>query len=73
LREAVENGGWTGAGAGAEYALANNWSFKTEYLYIRLPTRDDDVGGGERVQYKTDAHFARIGVNYRFGGPGARY
>jgi len=60
-------------GAGAEYALANNWSFKTEYLYIRLPTRDIDVGGDDKFQYKTDAHFARVGLNYRFGGPGARY
>ena len=60
-------------GAGVEYALASNWSFKTEYLYIRLPTRDIDVGIDDKFQYKTDAHFARVGLNYRFGGPGARY
>jgi outer membrane immunogenic protein len=60
-------------GAGAEYALANNWSFKTEYLYIKLPTRDIHIDVDEKFQYKTDAHFARVGLNYRFGGSGARY
>jgi outer membrane immunogenic protein len=57
-------------GAGAEYALGNNWSFKAEYLFIKLPTKevndfakDDDAA----FQFTTDAHFARIGLNYRFG------
>jgi opacity protein-like surface antigen len=27
-------------GAGVEYALASNWSFKAEYLFIKLPTKD---------------------------------
>ena len=59
-------------GAGVEYALAGNWSFKAEYLFIKLPSKD--VGSSVAVdrfntfQYTTDAHFARIGLNYRFGG-----
>ena len=65
-------------GAGVEYAWANNWSFKAEYLFIKLPTKDLGQAfiesQSEHFQFTTDAHFARVGLNYRFGGPvGARY
>jgi outer membrane immunogenic protein len=64
-------------GAGVEYALASNWSFKAEYLFIKLPTKDIGLSfanaPGNTFQYTTDAHFARVGLNYRFDGPGARY
>jgi outer membrane immunogenic protein len=63
-------------GAGVEYALAGNWSFKAEYLFIKLPTEDiglSFVNSPVKLQYTTDAHFARVGLNYRFGGVGARY
>lgn len=67
--------GWT-VGAGFEYALNRNWSFKAEYLYL-------DFGNVRGVAVLTPAfadltyssstrltaNLARIGVNYRFGGP----
>jgi outer membrane immunogenic protein len=57
-------------GAGAEYALGNNWSFKAEYLFIKLPTKevnDFEKSSDAAFQFTTDAHFARVGLNYRFG------
>jgi outer membrane immunogenic protein len=57
-------------GAGAEYAFGNNWSLKAEYLFIKLPTKEvNDFGQDDRAafQFTTDAHFARLGLNYRFG------
>jgi len=61
-------------GTGVEYALAGNWSFKAEYLFIKLPTKEvADPRQDATFQYTTDAHFARVGLNYRFDGPGARY
>jgi outer membrane immunogenic protein len=61
-------------GTGLEYAWTNNWSLKAEYLFIKLPTMEglflrDPIN----FQYTTDAHFARLGLNYRFGGPAAKY
>ena len=68
------NIGWT-AGAGAEFALTNNWSVKGEYLYANL--------GSKSLAYNTNAflpttvsatsaaHTGRVGVNYRFGFGGA--
>jgi outer membrane immunogenic protein len=59
------------AGAGVEYAFASNWSAKLEYLYIGLPTRDVDdssyPGYGYNYSFKSDAHFVRAGLNYKFG------
>jgi len=57
-------------GAGAEYAFGNNWSLKAEYLFIKLPTQDanDFANNSDAAfQFTTEAHFARIGLNYRFG------
>ena len=66
--------GWT-VGGGAEWALANNWSLKGEYLYY-------DLGSGSHLMtdplnpatiFAARADFkgsiARAGLNYRFGGP----
>jgi opacity protein-like surface antigen len=55
-----------------------DWSFKAEYLFIKLPTKDIGLSFQENqfrtFQYATDAHFARVGLNYRFDGPvAARY
>jgi len=58
-------------GTGVEYAFAGNWSFKAEYLFIKLPTKDlrpsDPEDRTSTFQYTNDAHFARVGLNYRFG------
>ena len=67
--------GWT-AGAGAEYALDRHLSFRIEYLYTDLGSRDLTGGGGFNapgvslfnadVREKTDANLMRAGVNFRF-------
>jgi outer membrane immunogenic protein len=66
--------GWT-VGAGFEYMLAQNWSFKTEYLYVDLGKDNLDLsalaGGlpfpaGVSVSEQTRMHVVRAGVNYHF-------
>jgi outer membrane immunogenic protein len=83
--------GWT-VGAGAEAALGNNWSVKFEYLYMDLGhvggssatnTTIVTVRGTTTtttLAYLFNTRFTdsivRVGLNYRFGGPGpvvARY
>ena len=59
--------GWT-VGGGLEYALANNWSAKLEYLYVDLGKFDCGGACGAvpptNVDYRT--HVARLGLNYKF-------
>jgi outer membrane immunogenic protein len=68
--------GWT-VGAGIEYMIAQNWSLKTEYLYVDLGKDDLDlsalaaVGGGlfppgVSITEQTRLHVVRAGVNYHF-------
>jgi outer membrane immunogenic protein len=67
--------GWT-VGAGAEYAYSSNWSVKAEYLFVSLG-RSASTGLDTRfnpplqlvADTRNDFHIARVGVNYRFGGP----
>jgi outer membrane immunogenic protein len=65
--------GWT-LGAGAEYAIWNNWSIKAEYLYanfgkgrsapgIFLPGVATVFNNNRRDR---DVNIVRIGVNYKF-------
>jgi len=64
-------------GAGIEYAFTNNWSLKGEYLY--LGTRKTAVQSGltgvgipiteTNSSSEPGVHTAKIGINYRFGGP----
>ena len=71
--------GWT-VGAGVEAALGSNWSVKFEYLYMDL----GNVGGSSAIvvvpgvtsaAYIFNTRFtdsiARVGLNYKFGGPAA--
>uniref|UniRef100_UPI0025BC6AD0 outer membrane beta-barrel protein n=1 Tax=Bradyrhizobium sp. TaxID=376 RepID=UPI0025BC6AD0 len=76
------NAGWT-VGAGVESALGSNWSVKFEYLYMDLGS----VGGSSATNtttvvrtttalaYSFNTKFTdnivRVGLNYKFGGPGA--
>ena len=77
LSARTTHNGWT-AGVGLEYALTNNLSFKTEYLYV-------DFGGKNlysanygfataALDVETRVHVVRAGLNYRFGwgAPAAR-
>jgi len=67
--------GWT-AGAGVEYAFAPQWSFKTEYLYVDLGSRNlfstaiNDIPNGftanATMDVDTKFHTMKAGVNYRF-------
>jgi outer membrane immunogenic protein len=66
--------GWT-VGAGIEYAFAQQWSVKVEYLYIDLGTFTNTFAGvGPAFPTITaSTHFTdnivRAGINYNFGGP----
>ncbi|MFG1392104.1 outer membrane protein [Xanthobacter agilis] len=57
--------GWT-IGAGAEYAITNNWTFKAEYLYVDLGSSNS--GALDLVTLNSSAKFntMRAGVNYKF-------
>jgi outer membrane immunogenic protein len=66
------------AGAGIEYALTNNWSIKGEYLYLgtrKTFTQSGVAGASLAGTIETNSasdpgvHTAKIGINYRFGGP----
>jgi len=63
--------GWT-AGGGFELALANNWTFKTEYLHVQFGGESvvGVNGAGEpnvHVISRLTADIVRAGINYRFG------
>lgn len=62
--------GWT-IGGGWEYAFTPNWSFKVEYLYYDVGSEDVFLNNGTRSRFTIEntGNLARIGVNYRFGGP----
>jgi outer membrane immunogenic protein len=78
--------GWT-AGVGSEWQFAPNWSFKSEFLYMRF-VRDEqtftgvtvnginfgDPGRAYQINNQDEAWVTRIGINYRFGdwGKGVR-
>lgn len=66
------------AGGGIEYALAGNWSIKGEYLYLATQQTYTSngigaasVAGNSYFNSHSDpgVHTAKVGVNYRFGGP----
>ncbi|CAB4324823.1 porin family protein [Brucella sp. 6810] len=57
--------GWT-VGAGAEYAINNNWTLKSEYLYTDLGKHD--LINVNELSLKNDVkfHTVRVGLNYKF-------
>jgi outer membrane immunogenic protein len=63
--------GWT-VGAGVEYAIAKNWTVKTEYLYMDLGDQSaigSSIGAAPfQVGYnwETTAHIVNVGMNYKF-------
>ncbi len=68
-----ENSSRTGfaVGGGFEYAITNNLTVKTEYLYVNLGTNNivnTSLFGvvGLNVNQKTQANIARAGINYKF-------
>jgi outer membrane immunogenic protein len=60
--ESNTSAGWT-IGAGAEFAINQNWSAKVEYLYVDLSERNFMLTG---LQNGYSFSTVRLGVNYRF-------
>ncbi|QOF72379.1 porin family protein [Aminobacter sp. SR38] len=59
--------GWT-IGAGAQYALSDNWSLRAEYLYVDLQDNRGSFGSGDayRYDFDTNLHVVRLGASYGF-------
>jgi outer membrane immunogenic protein len=58
--------GWA-AGGGIEYALADHWTVKAEYLHVGLPDRTAiDVASGYAFKFKDSLDIGRVGINYKF-------
>jgi outer membrane immunogenic protein len=59
--------GWTGGG-GIEYAFANRWSAKVEYLYVDLGKINCSAtcSGGNPFDVTFTSNVMRGGVNFRF-------
>ncbi|MDT3688065.1 MAG: outer membrane beta-barrel protein [Pseudorhodoplanes sp.] len=62
--------GWT-IGGGVEWAFADPWSVKLEYLFMDFGSEDYFGGpGGGGFDADTQIHTFKIGLNYRWGGYG---
>lgn len=61
--------GWT-VGAGTEYAITDNLTFKAEYLYTNLGRWNllelGNAEAGAKLSSKLDFHTVRVGLNYKF-------
>lgn len=73
LSKRTSGSGWT-IGAGLEYAITNNLSFKTEYLYVDLGKKtlySETYGDFATAQLDVDTrfHVVRAGLNWRFWSP----
>ncbi len=68
----VNVSGWT-VGAGLEYAITQNLSLKTEYLYVDLGDKTiyaNDYGfATANLKVDTRLHVVRAGLNWRFWSP----
>jgi opacity protein-like surface antigen len=63
--------GWL-LGYGTEFDLGHNWSAKAEYDYIAFGTRTALATDGVTTMRDSGSlSQVKIGVNYRFSGPGA--
>jgi len=56
-------------GGGIEWAWTHNWSIKAEYLFLDFDDFIARDAGGRRYILENNIHTAKIGLNYRFGGP----
>ena len=64
-------------GLGAEYAFDRNWSAFIEYDYMDFDTKNTvfdftplaGVPATANVDIKNKLSIAKIGINYKFGGP----
>jgi high affinity Mn2+ porin len=60
--------GWV-VGAGAEVAVAPNWTARLEYLYRSFGHADVLFPSGTSAGTSFDVQSVRMGLNYRFGSP----
>lgn len=63
--------GWT-AGVGIESKISQNWSRKTEYLFVDAGSTNfvgNPYGGPQNAAFRHQFHVIKSGINYRFGGP----
>ena len=63
-------------GAGAEFALGNNWSVNTEVLYMQFAKQNVTITRGgfqSAFDLNDSAWVGRLGLNYRWGNPQAAY
>jgi outer membrane immunogenic protein len=62
--------GWT-AGAGVEYALAQNWTAKLEYDYLGFGSESESLATPTTPFYPTNSSLnfqeVKAGINYKFG------
>lgn len=68
LSASTTSWGWT-IGAGGEFAVTNNWTFKAEYLYVDLGNSDVQatvVAPGVVIGNDSKFHTFKAGVNYKF-------
>ncbi|MGE5304044.1 MAG: outer membrane protein [Alphaproteobacteria bacterium] len=69
LSESKTKAGWT-LGGGVEGALAGNWTWKAEYLYVDLGSVNgsvsDSSGGTVTWNARFTDNIVRVGLNYRF-------
>jgi outer membrane immunogenic protein len=66
--DSATNVGWT-AGAGVEFAFAENWTAKLEYLYVDLGNMSCTANCGLAVPFTVPLteNVVRAGVNFKFG------
>lgn len=57
--------GWT-IGGGAEYAIANNWTVKAEYLYLDYGNKHVNYLNGDSASSGLTMNTVKAGVNYKF-------
>lgn len=63
--------GWT-VGGGIESKISQNWTRKTEYLYIDSGTTNfvgNPYGFLPNASFRNQFHVIKSGINYKFGGP----
>lgn len=63
--------GWS-VGGGIESKISQNWTRKTEYLYVDAGTTNfvaNPYGGAQNASFRNQFHVIKSGINYKFGGP----
>ncbi len=75
LNGSTDRIGWT-AGVGVEWAFAPNWSALVEYNHYGFGNKgitftDPAVAAVVVYNARQDIDVIKVGINYRFGGPGA--